>query len=88
MTDHDRPAAHRTSDDPRKARLGFAAAELALVEIDIWKLAAAARILLGTVDDPDFQRVAREIQALEDRKVCATAEVWELAAELDAGSRD
>jgi hypothetical protein len=70
------------TDDPRKQRLNAAAAELAIVEIDIWTMAAAARILLLHVDDPDAQRVAAEIQSLHDRRALARIDLNEFFAEM------
>jgi hypothetical protein len=71
-----------TDPDPRQERLAAATAELAGVDADIWRLAAAARVLLGASGDPDAQRVAAKIQAAEDMRACARADIYELAAEL------
>jgi hypothetical protein len=70
------------TDDPRKQRLDAAAAELALVEISIWKAAHVAAILLAHFDDADCQAVAAEIQSLEDRRAIARIDVGELAIEM------
>jgi hypothetical protein len=70
------------TDDPRKQRLMEATIELAIVDATIWKAAAAARILLAHVDDTDAQRVAAEIQSLEDRRGVARIDVDELAIEM------
>jgi hypothetical protein len=68
--------------DPRKLRLDAATTELAIVDIDVWKLATAARILLAASGDSQARAVAAEIQSLEDRRVLAKTDIHDLYAEM------